>query len=80
MWQGYEEHMRWMGNHMGWMGLWWIVGLALLFLVVWAAARAGSSPGSARAEESPETILKRRYARGEIDREEFDRRLTDLRK
>ena len=80
MWQGYEEHMRWMGNHMGWMGLWWIVGLALLFLVVWAAARAGSSPGSARAEESPETILKRRYARGEIDREEFDRRLPDLRK
>ena len=80
MWQGSREHMRWMGDHMGWMGLWWIVGLALLFFVVWAAARAGSSPGSARAEESPETILKRRYARGEIDREEFDRRLTDLRK
>jgi uncharacterized membrane protein len=36
--------------------------------------------GSARAEESPATIPKRRYARGEIDREEFDRRLTDLRK
>jgi uncharacterized membrane protein len=28
----------------------------------------------------PETILKRRYARGDIDREEFDLRLTDIRK
>lgn len=27
-----------------------------------------------------ETILKRRYARGEVDREEYERRLTDLRK
>jgi putative membrane protein len=65
---------------MGWMGLWWILGLALLILVVWAATRAGSAPGSTRAEEAPEAILKRRYARGDIDREEFDRRLTDLRK
>lgn len=80
MWQRYDDHMRWMGDHMGWMGLWWIVGLALLVLIVWAAARAGSSPGSVRTEEPPETTLKRRYARGEIDRDEFDRRLTDLRK
>ena len=73
--------MRWMGDHMGgWMGLWWVVGLVLLFLIVWAAARAGSRTESARTDESPETILKRRYARGEMEREEFDRRLADLRK
>ena len=77
MGHGYD---RWMGDHMGWMGLWWIVGLALLLLIVWAAARAGGSRGTADIEESPETLLKRRYANGEIDREEFDRRLTDLRK
>lgn len=66
---------------MGWMGLWWIVGLAVLAMFVWGVARmGGASSGSGRAEESPETILKRRYARGDIDREEFDRRLTDLRK
>jgi putative membrane protein len=66
--------------NMGWMGLWWIAGLAVLVLLVWGVARAGGAPGSSRAEESPEAILKRRYARGDIDKEEFDRRLTDLRK
>lgn len=73
MWPGY-------GDHMGWMALWWSVGLAVLVLLVWGAARAGGSQGYRNADESPETILKRRYARGELDSEEFDRRLTDLRK
>jgi putative membrane protein len=73
MWPGY-------GDHMGWMGVWWFVGLAVLLLLVWVVARAAGPPGSGRTDESPETILKRRYARGDIDREEFDRRLTDLRK
>jgi putative membrane protein len=73
MWPGY-------GDHMGWMGVWWVIGLAVLLLLVWVVARAAGPPGSGRTDESPETILKRRYARGDIDREEFDRRLTDLRK
>jgi putative membrane protein len=73
MWTGY-------GAHMGWMWLWWIVGLGLLVLLVWAVARAAGSPSPPRGEDSPETILKRRYARGEVDREEYERRLTDLRK
>jgi uncharacterized membrane protein len=51
-----------------------------LLLVVWVIARAAAPPGVGRPDESPETSLKRRYARGDIDREEFDRRLTDLRK
>jgi putative membrane protein len=62
------------------MGLWWLVGVAVLLLLVWAVVRASGSSGSGGTEESPETILKRRYARGDIDREEFDRRLTDIRK
>jgi hypothetical protein len=51
------------------------------------SAREKTSPGrlvlmSVRTttDESPETILKRRYARGEIDRDEFERRLNDLRR
>jgi putative membrane protein len=71
------------GAHMGWMWLWWIIGLGVLVLFVWAIARATGpstlAPPAGR-EESPETILKRRYARGEIDHEEYERRLTDLRK
>ena len=72
----------WPGN-MGWMGLWmvfgWIVGLAVLILLVWIVTRAASGP-PARTEETPERILKSRYARGEIDREDYERRLDDLRK
>lgn len=68
------------GGQMGWMWLWWIVGLGVLLLFVWAIARAAAIPGSGRGEDSPETILKRRYARGEFDREEYERRLSDLRK
>jgi uncharacterized membrane protein len=47
---------------------------------MWAIARAAGTPGSGRGEDSPETILKRRYARGEIDRDEYEHRLNDLRK
>jgi uncharacterized membrane protein len=61
------------------MWLWWIVAIGLLVLFVWAIARA-AAPQSPRAEDSPEAILKRRYASGEIDREEYERTLVDLRK
>ena len=33
-----------------------------------------------KRQDSPEQILKRRYAAGEIDKEEYDRRLSDLRR
>lgn len=71
------------GAHMAWMWLGWIVGLGVLALFVWAIARAAASAtpaSSAGREESPETILKRRYARGELDHDEYERRLSGLRK
>jgi putative membrane protein len=68
------------GDHMGWMAFGWIGGLAVLVLLIWVVARAAGPPGAARTEESPEMILKRRYASGEMDREDYERRLADLRK
>lgn len=68
------------GAHMGWMWLWWIVGLGVLVLFVWAVARVAGSSAQPRAGDSPDAILKRRYARGELDRDEYERRLSDLRK
>jgi putative membrane protein len=63
---------------MGWMWLWWLFGLALVVAVVWAVMRA-AAPQPRGDQETPEAILKRRYARGEVDREEYERRLKDLR-
>ena len=51
-----------------------LVGVVLL--VVWLA-RTGAGPSGG---ETPERTLKRRYASGEIDREEYLRRLEDLRR
>lgn len=68
-----------MGGMGWWMVIWWLFGIAILVLLVWVIVRAvGGSPG--RGEDSPEQILKRRYARGELDREEYQRRLEDLRR
>jgi uncharacterized membrane protein len=59
-----------------WMGFWWLIGIGLFIALLWFLADAirPSQP------ESPETILRRRYATGEIDTEEFERRLAMLRK
>jgi putative membrane protein len=68
------------GGMMMWMVLWALVGLALLALavagVVWLVRH--SAPETGRQPESAEEILKRRYAAGEIDEEEFERRRAGL--
>jgi putative membrane protein len=62
------------------MWLWWVVALGVLALVLWGFARSAGPPAPPGGDPSPEAILKARYARGEIDREEYERRLSDLRK
>lgn len=64
----------------GWifMLLFWgliIVGLVLLVRWLWDQGRPGTSAG---AGDAPLEILKRRYARGEVSKEEFDRMKKDL--
>jgi putative membrane protein len=62
-------------GHMGWM---WILGVIVVFaIVLWFARMTGETPGT---HASPEEILKQRYARGEIGKEEYEQRLSDLRK
>ncbi len=68
-----------MGSMGWWMVLWWVAGIVVLVLLVRLVA--GSLGGSsARGEETPEQILERRFAKGEIEREEYQRRLEDLRR
>ena len=47
---------------------------------VLARLREVASGTTRPLDETPEQILKRRYARGEIEREEYQRRLEDLRR
>jgi putative membrane protein len=77
MWDG-------MGNF-GWgfgmfvMALFWLVlAVALVWIVraIWDRRTVREGPGP-RAE-SPLEILQRRYARGEIDRTEFEEKRKDL--
>ena len=69
-------------NHgwaMGWMSVWYLLALIVFFGVLWIAARFMWATGGP-SFESPEAILKRRYASGEIDQKEYERRLTDIRR
>ena len=67
------------GGHMGGMGIWWIVGAALIAAVVWALLRSSRRPTNG-SSESPEQVLKRRYAKGEIDHATYQRMLTELKR
>jgi putative membrane protein len=65
---------------MGWMMVWWwIFWILIIGAVVWLLVNStrGRSGGQ---DESPETTLRRRYARGELSRDEYLQRLNDLRK
>ncbi len=56
--------------------MFWIVAVlvALVALYFWRDKR-----GSTLTRESPEETLKRRFARGEIDEETYQRMLRELR-
>lgn len=70
--------MHWMdGWHVAWMWIFWIVVLGIGLAIVIALVRAGGA-GPARTE-SAEEVLRQRFARGEIDREELEERLEALR-
>lgn len=71
-------HYWFSGGHMIWMAISWLVGIGLFVMMSWllvTAIRGSNPPGSC-----PEEILCRRYAAGEIDTNEYERRLEELRK
>jgi putative membrane protein len=67
-----------MGQMGWWMVLWWGFGVVVLVLLVSVIAKAVG--GTSTRDDTPEQILKRRYATGEIDRDEYQGRLEDIRR
>ena len=57
------------------MGWWWIIGLIIIVAIIWGIFR---SPGQNNIFSKPENqksaldILNERYARGEIDKNEYE--------
>lgn len=64
--------------HMLWMGLLWLLFLAGLVWLIYRLVTQGTRPAGTR--DPAEDALRLRYARGEIDQEEYQRRLSDLRR
>ncbi|MDQ6712975.1 MAG: SHOCT domain-containing protein [Candidatus Dormibacteraeota bacterium] len=73
--------MTWLGLLM--MGFGLLVFAGIILFAVWAVTRLtsserGQSSGTANSAEDPLVILQRRYARGEIGREDYERIRSDL--
>ena len=64
---------------MGFMPIVWILFLGLIIWAVVAAVRPGESRSSDSATTSSALeVLKKRYARGEINKEEYEEKKRDL--
>jgi putative membrane protein len=67
----------------GWMWLIPVLGIAFLGLIIWAIVASVRSSNESKGPDSSEAdsaleVLKKRYARGEINKEEYEERKKDL--
>jgi putative membrane protein len=81
-----QETAAWAANQTGWAGgwagPWWflipLLWIALLASIVWLVIRSRRSPRDTPLDRAIE-ILAARFARGEIETDEYRRRLDEIR-
>lgn len=77
MMNGVENQGLYMGLGMGW---WWLIGIIVFVVVTWLILKNVNIknrpyfPGNKSAPD----LLKERYARGEMDKEEFEEKKKGL--
>lgn len=68
-----HDMWSWGGTGMfGMVVLWGVLVVVVGLLVRWIGGQTGQSTAQPHRTETPLEILKKRYARGEISRDEFD--------
>ena len=60
--------------------LFWAVVLAVVIWLIVKLVARGHPPGAETGQSRAEEIVRERYARGEIDRDTYQRMLEDLRR
>lgn len=75
------------GGHGGWWGshsfgsggiLMWLIPIVLIGILVYFIFQRHDTPKSNNSAETPMDIIEKRYARGEITKEEFERMKEEL--
>ena len=67
------------GMGMGFGMIWfWIIGIAFLVLIIWLITRSLNQNAANNQYKPAIDILKERYARGEIDKDEFEEKKSHL--
>lgn len=74
---GYGYGMGWFGS-MVMIVFWILVIVGLVFLIRWLASSTKNDGHGAKPEDSAIEILKKRYATGEITKEEFEEKKKGL--
>ncbi len=64
------------GFGMGFGGILWIAIIALIVFLVWQYLKQDKNLGGSK--NSPLEILKQRYAKGEVGKEEYEEKKRDL--
>ena len=75
---GYGRHMMDFGYGFGGVFMWILFLIVIGVLIYFIITGAKSKKAIGFSDETPLDILKKRYAKGEITKEEFDRIKNDL--